>query len=356
MAEIQPSPGMNFDEKVERELRSLPDLDNVINLSTYPLTNPQKEILNKGLKFCPTLGEPQMGDLRRDLDKYHRSLRLKCYFNKRYEQVYNRTSTGPFSDTSSLKLSSKSEWTPPLGPNNLETVVSLNEIGLLDTDLTRPKHRNISSSHKASISELLSNRDIFIKPADKGGATVIENRIDYITEGERQLSDTKFYKEMDEDLTEKHNDMIIYQLEAMRLRGEITGKVKAYLTVDPPRTPELYLLPKVHKGTHPVPGRPIVSANGSHTERISAFVDSFLSPIVKNGKSYVRDTSDFLWKLENLGPLEGDEILLTLDVSSLYTNIPNSEGCEAAYKALTASRGLDVNPSNLSLKELLAQS
>ena len=107
---------------------------------------------------------------------------------------------------------------------------------------------------------------------------MIQNRSDYITERERQLSDTKFYKEMDEDLTEKHNNMIIHQLEAMRLRGEKTGKVKAYLMVDPPRTPELYLLPKVHKGTYPVPGRPIVLANGSHTERISAFVDSFLSP------------------------------------------------------------------------------
>ena len=145
------------------------------------------------------------------------------------------------------------------------------------------------------------------------------------------------------------------QLEAMRLRGEITDKVRDYLTVDQPRTPELYLLPKIHKGTSPVPGRPIVSANESHTERISVFVDSFLAPVVKNGRSFVRDTGDFLLKLEDIGPLEGGEILLTLDVSSLYTNIPNDEGCTAAYNALLKNRGLNANPSNLSLKELLAQ-
>ena len=131
--------------------------------------------------------------------------------------------------------------------------------------------------------------------------------------------------------------------------------VETYLTVDNPRTPELYLLPKIHKGTTPVPGRPIVSVNESHTERISAFVDRFLAPIVQQGRSFVRDTSDFLWKLREIGELDGNEILVILDVSSLYTNIPNDEGCEAAYRALLKTRGLAQTPSNLSLKELLAQ-
>ena len=340
----------SFDRMVEEELCSLPDLDNVINLSKHPLTDSQRLILNKGLKFCPTPGEPQMGDLRRDLDKFHRSLRLQCHFSKQDESVPTINSCGPYSDTSSLKLSSKSRWMPPMGPNNLES-----ELGLLDTDLIRPKSRNITASQKNSISELLSNTEVVIKPADKGGATVIQNRCDYITEGERQLSDEKFYMKMEEDLTDKHNAMITQQLEAMRLRGEITDRVKAYLTVDNPRTPELYLLPKIHKGTSPVPGRPIVSANESHTERISAFVDSFLAPIVRGGRSFVRDTGDFLSKLGEVGPLNGDEVLITLDVSSLYTNIPNSEGCEAAYTSLLQTRGLEANPSNLSLKELLAQ-
>ena len=71
----------HFHQLVELKSESIPDLDNVINLSDHVLTIPQHEILNKGLKFCPTPGEAQMGDLRRDLDKYHRSLRLKSHFN-----------------------------------------------------------------------------------------------------------------------------------------------------------------------------------------------------------------------------------------------------------------------------------
>ena len=345
----------NFDKMVEEKFKSLPTLDNVINLSDHPLTESQKEILNKGLKFCPTPGEPQMGDLRKDLDKYHRSLRTHCFFSKKEESKHVGPSTGPYSDTSALKLKSKSKWSPPMGPTNLETVISINELGLSDLEIPRINGRNITPSQKSSISELLSNKSIVIKPADKGGATVIQNRSDYILEGERQLKDENFYKLTDCDLTAKHNSMVTVQLEAMRLRGEITQKVKDFLLIDEPRTPELYLLQKIHKETYPVPGRPIVSANESHTERISAFVVHFIAPIVKLGRSYVRDTGDFLRKIGEVNSLTGNEILATIDVSSLYTNIPNNEGCDAVYQALLRTRGLGVNPSNLSLTELLAQ-
>ena len=111
----------SFDTMVEEALHSLPILVNVVNLSNYTLTNPQEEVLNKGLKFCPTPGEPQMGDLQRDLDKFHCSLSLQCHFNKKDESILPKASSGPYSDICSLKLSSKSTWTPLLGQNDSES-------------------------------------------------------------------------------------------------------------------------------------------------------------------------------------------------------------------------------------------
>ena len=84
-------------------------------------------------------------------------------------------------------------------------------------------------------------------------------------------------------------------------------------------------------------------------------MDNFLAPIVKTGRSYIQDTSDFLRKLQDIGDLRGDVLLLTLDVSSLYTNIPNDEGTMAALRALRKARSGDIQPSNLSLVEMLAQ-
>ena len=71
------------------------------------------------------------------------------------------------------------------------------------------------------------------------------------------------------------------------------------------------------------------------------------------GKSYIKDTTDFLNKLDTIEGINEDSLLVSLDVTSLYTNIPNQEGIEASYQALLNHRGMVNNPSNLSIAELL---
>ena len=166
------------------------------------------------------------------------------------------------------------------------------------------------------------------------GAMVIQNHANYVGEGLRQLSDQCFYQPLDVSLTAEHTMKIIAHLDNMLKRGEITERVARYLVTEEPRMAQLYLPLKVHKNVTPVPGRPIVLANERPTERVSACVDNFLAPIVKTGRPYIRDTSDFLLKLQDIGDLRGDELLLTLDVCSLYTNIPNGEGIMATLRAL----------------------
>ena len=81
-----------------------------------------------------------------------------------------------------------------------------------------------------------------------------------------------------------------------------------------PRIPEFYTLTKINKST-PV-GRPIVSGSGGPTERISSFVDK--------QESYIKDTTHFINFIENT-PLPDNAVLVTLDVCSLDTNIPQEE-------------------------------
>ena len=94
-----------------------------------------------------------------------------------------------------------------------------------------------------------------------------------------------------------------------------------------------YLLLKLHKTENP--GRPIVSSNSHPTERISQFVDYHINPLVSTLDSYIKDTTDFLNKLSNLGNLPNDAILVTLDVSSLYTNIPHNQRIDECCHFLT---------------------
>ena len=67
----------------------------------------------------------------------------------------------------------------------------------------------------------------------------------------------------------------------------------------------------IHKPGNP---RPIVSANGHPTEKISEFISYRLSYLLN--------------KLKDLDVLPANAILVTLDVPSLYTNIPTNEGID----------------------------
>ena len=55
----------------------------VINLSSFQLTPAMLSLLSKGLNFCPAPGIPDKYELRKDLDKFHTSLRRKQFFDKR---------------------------------------------------------------------------------------------------------------------------------------------------------------------------------------------------------------------------------------------------------------------------------
>ena len=103
-----------------------------------------------------------------------------------------------------------------------------------------------------------------------------------------------------------------------------------WLTTDlkQPQIPEFYTLSKIHKKT--LAGRPIVSGSSGLTQRISSFVDSLLQPIATKQESYLKDTTDFINFIMNT-QIPDDVILATLDVSSLYTNIPQSEGIDVIW-------------------------
>ena len=99
------------------------------------------------------------------------------------------------------------------------------------------------------------------------------------------------------------------------------------------RTQRMYFLKKLHKNPHGI--RPIVSGCSGPTERISSFIDHIIKPLVPTIPSYIKDSPHLISLLENT-QIPRDAILATIDVSSLYTNIPQDEGTEACLDALEA--------------------
>ena len=114
----------------------------------------------------------------------------------------------------------------------------------------------------------------------------------------------------------------------------MSGDTLNYFVVEDPKFARFYLLPKIHKRLHNVPGRPVISNCGFYTENISSFLGYHLQPLAQKVKSYIKDTNHFLDKIKKLGSLPDGAILFIMDFVGLYPNIPNGEGLTSLRRLL----------------------
>ena len=99
------------------------------------------------------------------------------------------------------------------------------------------------------------------------------------------------------------------------------------------KTAELYLLNKIHSDP-PTKARPIISTNNCPVENISEYVHFFLQPLVIKQHTYIKDTTDFIRKIEKIR-VPDEALIIVLDYESMYTNIVNDEAINAVYNTLS---------------------
>ena len=138
----------------------------------------------------------------------------------------------------------------------------------------------------------------------------------------------------------------------MLQRGEMSQNTCNYLTTHNDSTQQFYLLPKIHKDASNPPGRPIVSGSGGPTEKISQLVDYFIGKIMPLSQSYVMDSTHLINMLKDFTVQPGI-LLCTLDITSLYTNIPHMEGIQSTKEMLAIHKPPDTLPHNSYIIELL---
>ena len=78
-----------------------------------------------------------------------------------------------------------------------------------------------------------------------------------------------------------------------------------------------------------------------------AFLEYHLKPIAQKVKSYIKDTNDFLRKLDALPSFSEDIILCTIDFVGLYPNTFHKDGLIAIRKALDAREDKIVSTDSL---------
>ena len=125
----------------------------------------------------------------------------------------------------------------------------------------KDKFNNLTNSERKALYDLKNDKSIVIKSADKGSAVEVWDREDYIKEAEKQLGDEEVYEEVSNDaapLLKTINGVIA----KIRKRGDLKRDTLDYFIMKDPKFARFYLLPKIHKRLHNVPGRPVISNSG----------------------------------------------------------------------------------------------
>ena len=240
----------------------------------------------------------------------------------------------------------------------------------LKDPLNRNKSKsNLTSEEQSALDELIRlqrERKIVIKPCDKGAGIIILDFDDYLascynhlgsTQTQEDGSQKNFYSEVTGIDLGSAKDEILDVLKTALKDGLITKEEFNHMDPSnkgPGKFYELFKVHKKHQAGRPPPERPIISTCGSYTENIGKYVQNTLKRYSNIHNSYLQDSPDFLRFIEELnesGAIEEDDIIVTVDVSALYTNIQQDEGIEAVRNILDAHN--DDKAHNCFILELL---
>ncbi|XP_062592673.1 uncharacterized protein LOC134254146 [Saccostrea cucullata] len=307
----------------------------VLNLSKYKINRHEYSALSKGLKFIPT---PQKRSIKKvilnDFDEFARKLRCKYHYDKGENSPIH-----PFRKPTGHK--------PPLACNTLEQYIDKTKLELSSIPI-RKIHNNTSKLEREALNSLRNNNNIVIKKADKSNTIVIMDKDLYISEALRQLQ-SKHYMPVEKPNLHNLHKMIQNKITEMYSKGTIDKETYRFLSDNRPslKCGHLYFLPKIHKIKDNVrdalmkgqcsirqlpPGRPIISQCDTPTRNIGAYCDYFLIPIVQKQSTYIKDTTDFINRIETL-KLPADVLMITYDVTSMYSNMEFDELLSAVNEA-----------------------
>ena len=250
----------------------------VVNMSDRPLTKPEESILALGLNFIPVPTSIPEKTIIAETEAVARSLE----------------------DEDAAKLRSA-----------------------VQSCLNNPKlpKSNLTKCQMLALQQLEKDKNIVILPADKGNATVVLNKDDYNQKMNDLLKDAS-YKRLRNNPTTKVEKKVADALKEVENKGGLSTSQRKSLTNKYSTPPQLYGLPKIHKKDTPL--RPIVSSIDSPTYKLAKHLANILQPLVGTTSSYVKDSEDFVKKLETTD-VQHNDIMVSFDVVSLFTKVPTGD-------------------------------
>ena len=216
---------------------------------------------------------------------------------------------------------------------------------------------NLSKEELKALHNLRKQKHLVIQKADKGNTVVITEKTAYINKMKENISDTTKFEqiniEQDKQLNFhlKSEKKVIDLIKRLENEGKISEKEYELIYPRGSRPGVLYGSQKVHK---PVVNncpkfRPILSTIGTPTYKLAKFLVRILSPLTSNEFS-VHGLFSFAAKVSSFCP---DHFMASLDIESLFTNIPLNEVIDICIDDLFCDTNTIQNLDRNDMRELL---
>ena len=188
-----------------------------------------------------------------------------------------------------------------------------------------------------------------ILPADKGKATVIMDSDECEQKVSTILSDEKTYEKMKEDPTQKYKRQLVSIIRKFKEDVKITEEQYKFLYPTTENVPRVYYTPNIHKPDNSL--RPIVDYTGSIGYNVSRSLADLLAPIVRKTSHHIKNSKHLANEFASI-MIEQDEMFLSHEIVSLFTNIPINETLNVIKKQLEADTKQKLR-TNLNVDDIM---
>ena len=188
---------------------------------------------------------------------------------------------------------------------------------------------------------LSDNSDVKICKFDKGKGVSVLNSNDYISKLNSIVNDKSKFIEVkignSHPIIPKEKAINYYIRTYLKEFGEEIVKSLLSSGTNPGK---LYELVKVHENGNSI--RPVVSMINSPEYKLAKFLDSLIKPYMPEAKM-IQSTDEFLDKIKNF-QCNPNQMLVSFDVVSLFTNVPLTETIEIIAEKIFSKGNGDTPP------------
>ena len=209
-----------------------------------------------------------------------------------------------------------------------------------------------------NLREMIQNKDVVVVKGDKDSSVVIMNKLDYLSKLQAMIDDGIKNGTYVETTDNTLQDLSRFQDFLYR---NFYKKYSRYDDMYPSsnQPARLYGTAKTHKfenlkdiSVEKLKFRPIIDQTGTFTYNTAKVISDYLRPLCKNEYS-INDTQKFPEMLSSIPPLQDDEEDVSYDVESLFTNIPIQETIDYIIKEIYINKKLEPICSKLIFSRLL---